>query len=127
MKLTQEQLMASVKGMDNWLKDSDIDSILLANKDIPFVKKIMDKDTTSIQITNVKGRSTHFMEQSDNIVYPTVQEVDGKLQYLGDKAREYALKVGNYIEFKNEKEAMWFSENYKNSKFWKSYEKFAGY
>jgi len=94
----------------NWL-----DSVFVANKNIPFVNKILSSDTTSIQIPEQDGRSTHFMESSDNIVYPTVQAINGKLSYLGNNARENAIKTKNYIQLKSDKDAIYFGENFKNS------------
>jgi hypothetical protein len=38
---------------------------------------------------------------------------NGKLQYLGDRARDYADSTKTYIQFPSDKEAKWFSENYK--------------
>lgn len=101
-----------------------MDSILLANQTVPFVNKIMSGDTTSVQIPGEPFRSTHFMASSDNIAYPTVQIVNGKLTYIkdGKKAYENAIKTGNYIKFKTAKEAENFAMNYKNSDIWKQYE-----
>jgi hypothetical protein len=38
------------------------DSVLNANKNLDFVKRMYEKNTPSIQIKGQEGRSTHFME-----------------------------------------------------------------
>jgi hypothetical protein len=101
---------------------SKYDSTLTANKNVPFVNRIIKGDTSSVQIPGELGRSTHFMESSDKYVYPKVQKINGKLVYTGDSSRRVALKNGNYIKFPTEKEAIDFGENYKNSNIWKNYE-----
>jgi hypothetical protein len=91
-----------------------VDSVLNANKNLDWVKRLYEKNTPSIQIPGVKGRSTHFMESADGRVYPTVVRMkDGKLKYLGDKAYDYADSTKTYIQFPSDKEAQWFGENYK--------------
>lgn len=99
------------------------DSVLQANKKIPFVNKIISGDTTSIQVPGLKGRSTHLLSQADNIVFPQVQTINGKLIYVPDWKDAYtnAKKTGNYIPFKSEQEALNFSEQYKNTPTWNSY------
>lgn len=91
-----------------------IDSVLNANKNLDWVKRLYEKNTPSLQIRGQEGKSTHFMESADSRVYPTVvRKPNGKLKYLGDKAYKYADKTKTYIEFPSDKEAQWFSENYK--------------
>jgi len=90
-----------------------IDSVLNANKNLDWVQRLYEKNTPSIQIPGQKGRSTHFMEYSDNRVYPTVVKEKGKLKYLKDKAYDYADATKTFIKFPTEAEAKWFTENYK--------------
>ncbi len=72
------------------------------------------ENTPSMVIPGQKGPSTHFMESSDNIVYPTVVQMpDGTLQYLGDGAYNHAIQTGEYIKLPNEKQATIFGESYK--------------
>jgi hypothetical protein len=56
--------------------------------------------------------STHMMESSDNIAYPTIVEVaPGVLKYLGKDARNYAVQTGEYKAFPTEQEAIRWAEN----------------
>jgi hypothetical protein len=94
-----------------------VDSVLNANKNLDWVKRLYEKNTPSIQIPGQKGRSTHFMESADGRVYPTVVRLPGgKMKYLGKDAYDYADKTKTYIQFPSDKEAQWFGENYKKGK-----------
>jgi hypothetical protein len=91
-----------------------VDSVLNANIDKEWVKRFYEKNTPSIKVKGQKGRSTHLMEQADNRVYPTIiKDKTGKLKYLGDDAYNYADSTKSFIQFPTEKEALWFTENYK--------------
>jgi lysozyme len=95
-----------------------VDSILNANKHLNWVKRLYDKDPKSIMIPGEDEPSTHFMESSADdtggIVYPTViQHEDGTLEYLGDKARDHAIKTKTYIKFPTDAEAQQFGKEYK--------------
>ena len=91
-----------------------VDKILDQNKNLNFVQRMYQENTPSMIIPGQKGPSTHFMESSDNIVYPTVVQMpDGTLQYLGDGAYNYAIQTGEYIKLPNEKQAKIFGESYK--------------
>jgi hypothetical protein len=91
-----------------------VDSVLQKNMHLDWVKRLYEKNTPSMVLKGQTDPSTHFMESSDGKVYPTiVRTPEGKLQYLGDKARDYAIKTKTYIEFPSDKDATWFGENYK--------------
>lgn len=90
-----------------------IDSTLNANKHLDWVQRLFEKNPKSIQIPGQPGRSTHFMASGNNRVYPTVVNLDGKLQYLGDNAYDYADSTGQYIEFPTDEQAQQFGEQYK--------------
>ncbi len=91
-----------------------VDKILSANKDLNFVQRLYEENTPSIQLPGEKFPSTHLMESADDIVYPTIiQKPDGTLEYLGDKAYDYAIQSGEYIKLDNERQARRFAENYK--------------
>ncbi len=100
-----------------------VDSLYEANKNVPWVKRIMEGDTTSMQIPGQEGRSTHFMASADNFVYPTVAyDSTGKLTYFGDKAYENAMKTGNYVKMNSANDANTAAANgYKDSKYWEAY------
>ena len=96
------------------MKQKDIDNILKANKKLDWVKRLYEKDTPSIVLPGQEYPSTHYMESSDNLVYPTIiRNADGKLEYLGNKARDYAIKTNTAIKLGSEEDANWFGENYK--------------
>ena len=92
-----------------------VDSTLSKNMNKDFIKRMFDKTPVSIQDPeNPKSTMTHFMEVSDGMAYPRVVNIGGKLQYLSsDDAYDYALKSGEFIKFKNDDEAIKFTENYK--------------
>lgn len=110
----------------------NLDSIILANKNLDFIKRAMDENTPSVIIKGQTEPSTHFMESGDGLVYPTVvnhpteglrfmgrymgTDNDGRPMYNTDEARNYAIKTGNFIKFDNDKDAQYFAENYKSSK-----------
>jgi hypothetical protein len=95
-----------------------INSVLNANKDLNWVQRLYEKDTPSIQIPGQPYPSTHFLESSDGRVYPTVVQLpNGELKYLeGNDAYNYADSTKTYIQFPTDKEAQWFSKNYKKGK-----------
>lgn len=101
----------------------DIDKLFRKNKNVPFIQRILKGDTRSIQIPGEKGRSTHIMSQMDNVMFPQVQEVDGKLAYYDNPQEAYqrAMQTGDYIKLGSDEEALWASANYKNSHSWSKY------
>ena len=99
---------------ENYQDGGAVDSVLNSNKHLEWVKRLYDKNPKTLTLPGEKNPSTHYMESSDNLVYPTIiQTDDGKLKYLGDKARDYAIKNKTYIEFPTEQEAIEFGKNYK--------------
>jgi hypothetical protein len=91
-----------------------IDSVLNANKGLNWVQRLYEKNPQTIQIPGQKGTSTHFMESGDGRVYPSVVQMpNGQLQYLGDKAGDYADSTKTYIQFPNDKQAIRFGKMYK--------------
>ena len=95
-----------------------IDSVLSANSKLDWVKRLYEKNTPTLMLPNQKEPSTHFMESSDGMIYPTVVRLpDGKLKYLNetdkDAAYNYAMKTKEFIKFPTDEEAQWFGENYK--------------
>lgn len=95
----------------------DIDSTLNANKNLNWVDRLYQKNTPTIFLPGESHPSTHYMESADNFVYPTIiQNEDGKLEYLGNKAYDYAMKTNTAIKFKTPEEAEHFAKNYKKGK-----------
>lgn len=96
----------------------EVDSVLKANRGKEFVERMFEKNTKSIPDPDEKGYTmTHKMEVSDGKAYPRVVNQGGKLSYLSsDSAYNYAMKNKEYIQFKNDKDAVRFTENYKGGK-----------
>ena len=95
----------------------NIDSTLNANKNLNWVQRLYQKNTPTIFLPGESHPSTHYMENADNFVYPTIiQNEDGKLEYLGNKAYDYAMKTNTAIKFKTPEEAEYFAKNYKKGK-----------
>jgi len=104
------------------------DSILQANKDVPFVKRVLDpslNEGKSIILEGQKEPSSHFMTTSsdDNghYVHPTVFDTGkDKFEYISNddfKAFDRAKKDNNTVRFDNIEDAIYFSKNYKTEAF----------
>lgn len=68
---------------------------------------------------------SHYLESANNIVYPRIQEINGKLKFLNSEdAYNTALKTGNYLKFNSEEEAIDFGKGYKQGwpEFFKDYD-----
>jgi hypothetical protein len=100
-------------GLFNTNKKGYVDSVLNANMDKEWVRRLYETNPKSIQIPGQPYTSTHFMESGDGEVYPTVVNKNGNLQYLGKKARAYADSTNTAIKFPDDNAATWFGENYK--------------
>jgi hypothetical protein len=71
---------------------------------------------------NIVGYSgTHEMSYHNGIVFPMIQEIDGKLVRITDLKQAYdnALSTGNYLEM-NDDEAKMFTESANNTEGYKS-------
>ena len=96
------------------IEEEEVSQHLKDNAHLNFVQRIFNPELT---IELEKGRpSTHMMASAEvdgkEIVYPTIVEREpGKLTQLSDdEAIRYALKTGEYIEFKNAEEARAFAK-----------------
>jgi hypothetical protein len=106
---------------DLWKTDKKayIDSTLVANNKLDFVKRLYNtkKDIATPEGEGKPGdRSTHLMsyDPGSKRVYPKVVNQNNKLTYkTGDDAYNYADKTKEYIEFPTAEKAAWFSSNYK--------------
>jgi hypothetical protein len=104
-----------IKGKDNDPIIKWVDSTLAANRGKEFVKRMFEKKPKSIPDPEEQGfYMTHKMEVSDGLAYPRVVNINGRLTYLSSsEAYDYAKKTGEYIKFKNDDEAVKFTQNYK--------------
>jgi len=97
-------------------KTAYVDSTLNANKDLEWIQRLTQENTPSITTPIERGgngnyTSTHLM--SDNgkgYVFPEVVSIDGKLQWLGNKAEDYARETNTGIQFP-QKQGSWFAAN----------------
>ena len=92
-------------------KKQYVDSVLNANKDKDWVRRLTMKNTPSIQVKGQKYRSTHLMSDNDNgYVFPSIQNINGKLTYLGDRAEDYARETNTGIQLPKE-QGTWFARS----------------
>ncbi len=96
----------------------NIDSTLKANMSKNFIKRMFDPNPMSIPDPQDSKRSmTHFMEVSDGLAYPRVVQMGNQLKFLNsDDAYNYAKKTGEFIKFKDDNDALYFTQNYKKGK-----------
>ena len=104
------------------------DSILQANKDVPFVKRVLDpslNEGKSIILEGQKEPSSHFMtvssDDNGHYVHPTVFDTGkDRFEYISNddfKAFDRAKKDNNTVRFDNIEDAIEFSKNYKTEAF----------
>jgi hypothetical protein len=106
------------------------DSVMMANKNLNFVKRYLMPDLyPKLQTNRLMGAegmiaapkeemTTHWVSHDPETmrVFPQVAMINGKLQDLGERAYDYANKTGEFIQFKTPEEAEWFAANgYKNA------------
>lgn len=94
-------------------------TLLEANKSkAPFMVRLLNNDTRSIQLPNEKYPSTHLLSWDEidgkTYIYPHIQpDENGNLKFYDKDALDRALETGDYLESDPEN-AKWFTENYKN-------------
>lgn len=92
----------------------NVDSVLGANKNLDWVKRLYMKDTPSIPTPdNPNSTSTHLMgHNGQGYVFPHVVNINGKLKYLksDDEAEQYARSTNSGIQMTPE-QAAWFAAN----------------
>jgi len=95
-----------------------VSSILEANKEKDFVQRILDPKKYPVKKNEDGTISTHLMAYGEidgkTIAFPTLfYDSKKKELYRPQDPVSEALKTGNYIPFKNNQEAEWFTQNYK--------------
>ncbi len=97
-------------------------SILEANKDKTFVKRILEPDKyprLDLGDGNFASHKMSWVSTKDETgaleyhVFPTILWNGKELKDYGNKAYEEVSQTGNYIKFKTPEEADWFSKRYK--------------
>lgn len=86
------------------------------NSSPEFLERLRNNDRRSIH--NPDGTSsTHVLGSADNIVFPEIMDVNGKLidnrSMPWQSAMRYAIKNNDYTEFPTESDARYFGEHYK--------------
>lgn len=86
------------------------------NSSPEFLERLRNNDRRSIH--NPDGTSsTHVLGSADNIVFPEIIDVNGKLidnrSMPWQSAMRYAIKNNDYIKFPTEGDARYFGEHYK--------------
>ena len=86
------------------------------NSSPEFLERLRNNDRRSIH--NPDGTSsTHVLSSADNIVFPLIMDVNGKLidnrSMPWQSAMRYAIKNNDYIKFPTESDARYFGEHYK--------------
>lgn len=99
-------------------KPAFVDSVLNANSDLEWVKRLYPTMRRNNSIENIipGQRSTHLMSNNgQGYVFPKIVKDKGTLKYLptDDQAGEYARQTNTGIQFKTPEQGAWFSENYK--------------
>ena len=89
------------------------------NSSPEFLERLRNNDRRSVH--NPDGTSsTHVLGSVDNIVFPEIMDVNGKLidnrSMPWQSAMRYAIENNDYIEFPTEGDARYFAEHYK--KYW---------
>ena len=112
----------------NVKKRSILELIDYAKQVNPRFIQRLSEPARGINFIDDEGQPTigsHYLESTDNIVYPRIQEINGKLKFLNSEdAYNTALKTGNYLKFNSEEEAINFGEGYKQGwpEFFKDYD-----
>ena len=100
-----------VGGLYDTNKTAYVDSVLEANKNLEWVKRLRDKNSQSIQLKDEPYPSTHLMSDDGNgYVFPRLQTINGKLTDLGDKAEDYSRENNTGIQLPKE-QGSWFAAN----------------
>jgi hypothetical protein len=96
---------------------AELIQILQANKEKPFIKRIIDPAAYPRLPLEGGDYATHKMAwgESDGkpVVFPTVMMDNGQLTDFGDSAFSRAMETGNYVEFDDPQRAEDFSKTYK--------------
>ena len=110
---TLSQILASSESETPSTGKVNVASVLEENKDVPFVKRILNPDEYPV-VENADGTvSSHLMSYSEAdgkyFVYPTlVDKGQGRLEKPDDPYQE-ARDTGNVIKFDNEEDAAAFA------------------
>ena len=112
----------------NVKKRSILELIEYAKKINPRFIQRLSEPPRGINFIDDEGQpniGSHYLESANNIVYPRIQEINGKLKFLNSEdAYNTALKTGNYLKFNSEEEAIDFGKGYKQGwpEFFKDYD-----
>jgi hypothetical protein len=87
------------------------DSVLNANKNLDWVKRLYDKNPKAMMVPGEKSSSTHLMSDDDQgYVFPSIVNINGQLVDLGNRAEDYARETNTGIQFAKE-QGTWFARS----------------
>jgi hypothetical protein len=102
---------AQVGGLFDTNKTGYVDSVLNANKQLDWVKRLYEKNPQHIQLPNQPYPSSHLMADDGNgYVFPSIIRQNGQLKYLGNSAEDYARRTNTGIQFP-QLQGTWFANN----------------
>lgn len=88
-----------------------VDSTLSANSSLDWVKRLYEKNAPTMLVPGESDRSTHYMaDDGKGYVFPEVVRQNGELQYLGNRAEDYARQTNTGIQFPTQ-QGTWFADN----------------
>jgi hypothetical protein len=104
------------------MADDKLSELLKVNKNLDFVKRILEPDKYPVMPISDTEYSTHQMSYGDiggkYFAYPEIvydRNGDTLRKLNGREAMNYALDNKEAIFFPNKAEAEWFTQNYKNN------------
>jgi len=110
-------------------KIENLMQLLGANKDIPFVDRILSPQNYGVIKNQDNSISTHLMsaeydENGDAYAFPMIVKTENGLRKFNDprEALNYNKKIGNVMKFNTIEEADMFTRNYKTPEFEKYYQ-----
>lgn len=109
----QKGIIMEEGGLFDINKKGYVDSVLNANKDLDWVKRLREKNAQSIKLPDQQFRSSHLMsDNGEGYVFPSIIRENGKLKYLPteDEAIDYAKKTNTGIQLPKE-QGTWFANN----------------
>jgi len=95
-------------------KKAYVDSVLNANQNLDWVKRLYEKNAPSIKVKGQPERSTHLMgDNGEGYVFPYIVRENGQLKPFKTEyeAMDYAKKTGTGIQLQGGKQGDWFAAN----------------
>lgn len=92
-------------------KKAYVDSVLTANKNLDWVKRLYDKAPNAVMVPGESHPSTHLISDNDQgYVFPQIVNMNGQLVDLGNRAEDYARETNTGIQLPKE-QGTWFARS----------------